>query len=105
MNFRIYGTYASAKNSRHSVATWLCHGAHCGKIKIKKAASMSTQYQLTLRIRNGTSKHTTIWSPEKQSFLYNYADELHPPVRTDAHFAQSEPHIMPMPDVLGPKAR
>ena len=58
-------------------------------------------------IGNGTvtSKHTTIWSPEKQSFLYNYADELHPPVRSDAHFAQSEPHIMPMPDVLGPKAR
>ena len=30
-------------------------------------------------IGNGTvtSKHTTIWSPEKQSFLHNYADELY----------------------------
>ena len=69
MNFRIYGTYASAKNSRHSVATWLCHGAHCGKIKIKKAASMSTQYQLTLRIRNGTSNHTTRVQRNKVSYI------------------------------------
>ena len=67
MNFRIYGTYASAKNSRHSVAAWLC--AHCGKIKIKKAASMSTQYQLTLRIRNGTSKHTTRVQGNKNSYM------------------------------------
>ena len=69
MNFRIYGTYASAKNSRHSVAAWLCRGAHCGKIKIKKAASMSTQYQLTLRIRNGTSKHTTRVQGNKNSYM------------------------------------